>query len=353
MNDVFGVDATELKNKKLWLFDMDGTIYEEERVFDGTLDLLQTIVDNGGRYVFITNNSSKSVIDYVKKVKSLGIEADEDNFFTSAQATILYLKQHFPGAKVYCQGTKSLVKELEDAGIDVTEQVESIDVVLVGFDMELTTEKLRKTCEILSTQEVVYLATNPDWVCPVSFGFIPDCGSICGMIKNATTKWPIYIGKPEPTMVNIVMEKYGVSAEETVVVGDRLYTDIATGLNAGVTAVCVLTGEATVEEIEKGEIRPTLTLDSVKEILKAIREERIPKEIRLSNIFFWKKITSDIIRCEEILEERNVHMASALVKNLYEDYECLSSESDSPLALLADIKCQLMTALQDYCIETE
>lgn len=266
MNDVFGKDTTELKNKKLWLFDMDGTIYEEDTVFDGTLDLLQAIVDNGGRYVFITNNSSKSVVDYVKKVNRLGIEADTDNFFTSAQATILYLKQNYPRTKVYCQGTNSLVKELKDAGIDVTAKVESVDVALVGFDMELTTEKLRNTCEILSTQNVVYLATNPDWVCPVSFGFIPDCGSICGMIKNATSKWPIFIGKPEPTMVDIVRKKYGISAEETVVVGDRLYTDIATGLNAGVTAVCVLTGEATVEEIENGDIKPTLTFKSVADI---------------------------------------------------------------------------------------
>ena len=91
MNDYFGKDASELKNKKLWLFDMDGTIYEEERLFDGTLDLLQLITDHGGKYVFITNNSSKSVSDYVKKVNRLGIPGDERNFFTSAQATILYL----------------------------------------------------------------------------------------------------------------------------------------------------------------------------------------------------------------------------------------------------------------------
>lgn len=270
MNDYFGSDASELRNKKLWLFDMDGTIYEEDRVFDGTLDLLQRIVAGGGSYVFITNNSSKSVVDYIAKVNRLGIPGAEENFFTSAQATILYLKERHPKAKVYCQGTKSLVNELITANIDVTEEVEPVDVVLVGFDMELTTAKLRKTCEILSTQNVAYIATNPDWVCPASFGFIPDCGSICLMIKNATKKWPVFIGKPEPTMVNIVMEKFGVKDEETVVVGDRLYTDIATGLNAGVTAVCVLTGEATVEEIEKGNIKPTLTFESVKDIAELI-----------------------------------------------------------------------------------
>lgn len=274
MNDYFGKDASELKNKKLWLFDMDGTIYEEERVFDGTLDLLQSITDHGGKYVFITNNSSKSVTDYVKKVNRLGIPGDESNFFTSAQATILYLKQNHPEAKVYCQGTKSLVKELADAGIDVTETVSAVDVVLVGFDMELTTEKVRTTCEILSTQDVTYVATNPDWVCPVSFGFIPDCGSICQMIKNATGKWPIFIGKPEPTMVDIVRAKEHRFAEETVVVGDRLYTDIATGLNAGITAVCVLTGEATVEEIKNGDIKPTLTFNSVRDIFGCVSGKR-------------------------------------------------------------------------------
>ena len=270
MNDIFGRNADELKNKKLWLFDMDGTIYEEETLFDGTLDLLNRIEKLGGKYVFITNNSSKSVIDYVKKVNKLGIKADKENFFTSAQATVLYLKQKHPRAKVYCQGTNSLVEELRSAGIDVTENVERVDVVLVGFDMELTTAKLRNTCEILSTQNVIYIATNPDWVCPVGFGFIPDCGSICQMIKNATGKWPVFIGKPESTMVDIVREKELREVEETVVVGDRLYTDIATGLNAGTTAICVLTGEATVEEIRNGDIKPSYTFENVRDIWNVI-----------------------------------------------------------------------------------
>lgn len=267
--DYFGVN-TDLNNKKLWLFDLDGTIYEEETLFDGTLDLLKKIKDQGGRYVFITNNSSKSVIDYIKKVNRLGISAAEDNFFTSSQATILWLEKNKPGAKVYCQGTRSLVAELKAAGVDVTENVEPVDVVLVGFDTELTYEKLRNTCELVATQDVTYIATNPDWVCPVAFGFIPDCGSICGMIKRATGKWPVFIGKPEPTMVDIVREKFECKAEETVVVGDRLYTDIATGLNAGTAAICVLTGEATVDEINSGDIKPTYTFKSVKDIYEVM-----------------------------------------------------------------------------------
>ena len=270
MIDYFGKDASDLARKRLWLFDMDGTIYQEDRLFDGAAELLETIETSGGRYVFITNNSSKSVSDYIKKICEMGIRSNAENFFTSAQATILYIKENYPNVKVYCQGTESLVKELLAAQIDVTEEVEEVDVVLVGFDLELTSQKLRKTCEILSTQEVVYLATNPDLVCPVSFGFIPDCGSICQMIKNATGKLPKYIGKPEASMVDIVRAKFNIPADETVVVGDRLYTDIATGLNARVVAVCVLTGEATVRDIQEGNIKPTFTFESVKRIYNAL-----------------------------------------------------------------------------------
>lgn len=268
--DYFGRDAACVKNKRLFLFDMDGTIYKENILFDGTHELLKEIERIGGRYVFITNNSSKSVSDYIAKVNYLGIKADESNFFTSGQASILLLKEKHPNERVYCQGTISLVNELKESGINVTEDTEHVDIVLVGFDTELTSAKLIKTCMLLN-QNLPYYATNPDLRCPVSFGYVPDCGSICGMIENCTGKTPVYIGKPEPIMVHMVREKYGFSLAETCVIGDRLYTDIATAINAGVTGICVLTGEATIEEINTGNIRPQLTFESVKEIYKAIK----------------------------------------------------------------------------------
>ena len=274
LKDYFNLDASILRSKKLWLFDMDGTIYKDNDLFDGTLALLRDIELSGGRYVFITNNSSKSVEDYVKKVVSLGIPADQESFFTSSQATILLLKDKYPGAKVYCQGTKSLVKELFDSGINVTEEVEDdVDLILVGFDTELTSEKLKKTCMLL-TRDLPFYATNPDLRCPTTFGYVPDCGSICMMLYNATGKSPIYIGKPEPTMVDIARKKFGTSKEETVVVGDRLYTDIATGNNAGVTSVCVLTGEASVDDIKVSKDKPTFTFNSVKDIVLIEEGER-------------------------------------------------------------------------------
>lgn len=269
--DYFGKNSDELKGKKLFLFDMDGTIYEEEKLFDGTLQLLDYINSIGGHYVFITNNSSKSVTDYVKKVNRLGIAADKNNFFTSSQATILYIKKNYAGMKIYCQGTKSFVKELLDGGINVTEEVEDgIGLVVVGFDTELTSQKLRNTCEILQ-RDIPFIATNPDLACPVNFGFVPDCGSICMMLENATKRKPVYVGKPEATMINIVMEMFACSKEETVVVGDRLYTDIASGLNAGVTAVCVLTGEATENEIHDSNYIPSFTFKSIKELWTSVK----------------------------------------------------------------------------------
>ena len=268
--DYFGVDASELKSKKLFLFDMDGTIYEEDVLFDGTIELLNQIVRDGGIYVFITNNSSKSVSDYIAKVNKLGIVADKENFFTSVQATVLLLKEKHPNKVVYCQGTKSLVNELVESGISVVEEVsDAAEVILVGFDTELTSQKLRNTCEMLG-KDIPYYATNPDLVCPVNFGYIPDCGSICCMLQNATKRIPIYIGKPMPTMVDVVCQKFNVPKEETVIIGDRLYTDIATGNNAGVASICVLTGEATVQDICEGEVKPKYTFESVRKIFELL-----------------------------------------------------------------------------------
>ena len=142
-------------------------------------------------------------------------------------------------------------------------------IVLVGFDTELTSSKLRKTCELLLQESIPFIATNSDLRCPVDFGYVPDCGSICNMI---TDRIPIYIGKPEPIMVNTVREKFGCSTDETIIIGDRLYTDIAAGLNADIEAICVLTGEATEDEIRESEIKPTYVFESIKDIWKAIED---------------------------------------------------------------------------------
>ena len=271
MLDYFGKDATNLNDKKLYLFDMDGTIYLDNDLFDGVPELLEKITLNGGRYVFITNNASKSVVDYVAKLHRLGLtKVDESNFFTSVQASIEIMKKRHSTDLIYLQGTKSFVEEYKKTGLNITtEYNENAKVVLVGFDPEFTGEKIYTTCKMLTKLDVCYYATNPDWVCPVEFGYIPDCGSMCQGIERATGKKPEFIGKPKPTMINAVMDKFGYKKEQTVVVGDRLYTDIASGNNAGVDTICVLSGEVKLEEVEKatGVEKPTYLFESVKDLL--------------------------------------------------------------------------------------
>ncbi|MBQ9729253.1 MAG: HAD-IIA family hydrolase [Clostridia bacterium] len=272
MIDYYGKRILPLKEKKLILFDMDGTIYIEGKLFEGVVDLLMEIKKQGGRYAFISNNSSLSVRDYVKKLARMGICASDEEFFTSAQASAYVLKKEFGKALIYCQGTRSFLAELRRGGLNVTPRyTEKAAAILVGYDSEITAYKMRKTCRMLG-QDIPYFAANPDLVYPVSFGYVPDCGSMCEGYAHATGRTPQFIGKPQPTMIEVLMEKFGASKEQTVVFGDRLYTDIASGVNAGVDTVCVLSGEVKIEDVEKSEIEPTYVLQSVSEVLKVLKE---------------------------------------------------------------------------------
>jgi len=270
---IFSTGKKKNMNKKLFLFDMDGTIYLDGKIFDGTLELMRKIKNNGGRYVFITNNSSHSLDFYVNKIRNYNIEVDRDNFYTSTLATIGYLKKNYDGKLVYCMGTRSLVSELLDAGINVTTRYnKNTDVVLLGYDTELNYNKLRIVSKLLTiNKNIAYIATHSDYVCPVDFGFVPDCGAMVDMIELSTGRRPIFIGKPHATMINFVLEKFNVEKCDAVMIGDRLYTDIAAGLNAGVDTICVLSGETTKEDILNSEIKPDYVMQDVKEILQNIK----------------------------------------------------------------------------------
>ena len=261
-----------LRSKKLYLMDMDGTLYLGNQLYPFTKDLLRSLKSTGRRYLFMTNNSSKSVEAYVEKLAKLGIEATREDFMTSTQATIFYLQKHHPGLRFYLCGTASMAKELADAGILLTKNLEEVDAVLMGFDTELTFQKLEDVSRLLLTRkDIPYIATNPDLVCPTEFGSVPDCGSVCMMIKNATGRTPLVIGKPSPLMPQLAMEKFGYTKEETAVVGDRIYTDVKSGLNAGVTGILVLSGETTQAILDVSEDKPHLVLQDASEILKAIQ----------------------------------------------------------------------------------
>ncbi|MBR5152079.1 MAG: HAD-IIA family hydrolase [Clostridia bacterium] len=262
---------SDLNKKRLFLLDMDGTIYLDHDLFDGTLDFLRYVRETGGRYLFLTNNSSKSVNKYIEKLAGMGIAATADDFLTSTDATVIDLKkQNYK--KIYALGTASFQEQLSGAELPVTNQLsDDIDCLCMGFDTELTFQKLEDAC-ILLNRGVDYIATNPDWVCPTWYGFVPDCGSISQILETATKRKPRFIGKPQPDMVYLAMAKTGFSKEETVIVGDRLYTDIACGVNAGISSIFVLSGEGTLEDLETSDTKPEFVYENIRKIYEDLRK---------------------------------------------------------------------------------
>ena len=262
-----------LAQKRLFLLDMDGTIYLDNELFPGTIPFLDHVRSVGGRYLFLTNNSSRSVSAYVDKLKRLGIEAATEDFLTSVNALIADLKQGRPYRLCYAFGTESFRDQLRAAGIPVTDRLEDgIDCLLIAFDTELTFQKLEDAC-ILLNRGVDFIATNPDWVCPTWYGSVPDCGSVCEMLFRATGRRPRVIGKPQPEMARLAMQATGFSPEETIMVGDRLYTDIASGVNAGIDTAFVLSGEGTREDLDTSEVTPTWVFDDIAALLAAIESD--------------------------------------------------------------------------------
>ena len=264
---------TKLSDKRLFLLDMDGTIYLSETLFDGTLDFLSYLREHGKRYLFLTNNSSRGTEAYIEKLARLGIASAPEDFLTSADATIDYLQKSYdPSALFYVCGTESLKTQLRAAGLHVSDTLcDEIQVLLIGYDTELTYQKLEDSC-ILLMRSVDYIATHPDMVCPTWYGSAPDCGSVIEMLFTATGRRPKIIGKPQPEMVWLALERTGTKREDACLIGDRVYTDIACGVNAGIDTIFVLSGEGVMEDIPKYGVQPTYCMQNIREVLNTLEK---------------------------------------------------------------------------------
>ena len=250
---------------RCFLLDMDGTFYLGENLIEGSLDFLEKLRQTGRRAMFLTNNSSHSSAFYRARLERMGVPEDFRNILTSAQATARYIVSEYPGKSVYLLANRDATAEMRALGLTIDEN--HPDMVLIAFDTELDYRKMTAVCDFVRAG-LPYIATHPDFNCPTETGFIPDIGAIIAFIKASTGREPDeIIGKP---YAGIVRESLRVTGEETgalAMVGDRLYTDIATGVNFGMTSVLVMSGETTEDMRLASPIKPTLTFGRLADMI--------------------------------------------------------------------------------------
>lgn len=255
--DVFG-------KIKLFVLDMDGTIYLGDQPIEGAMEFLEKVKATGRDFMFFTNNSSKTGEMYVDKLAKMGCHVTEKDIMTSGDVTIAYLKTHYPDKSIFLAGVPELEDDFKKAGLHLTD--DQADIVVVAFDKTLTYAKLEKICHQIRHGSM-FLATHLDINCPMeNQEFIPDCGAMCAAISLSTGKKPKYLGKPFKETVDMICRLKGCRIDEIAFVGDRLYTDVATGVNNGSTGILVLSGETRPEDLATSDIQPDLVFDSLKEM---------------------------------------------------------------------------------------
>lgn len=254
----------KITSTECFLFDLDGTVYLGDQLLPGARDLLAYLEDQSRPYFFLTNNSSRSREDYVKKLAGYGLETPLDRIFSSGMATAIYLQNQKPNARVYLVGTPSLEEEFKAHGFELSD--EEPDYAVLGFDTTLTYKKIWKLCDLI-VAGVPYIATHPDINCPTEDGFMPDIGAMMAMIESSTgKKADLIVGKPHQPMVDAIVSLTGFQPDQLTMVGDRLYTDIAMGA-AGIQTVLVLSGETKREDIPSAPQKPDLVCENLGELL--------------------------------------------------------------------------------------
>jgi len=258
-------NIAELGRKKVFFFDLDGTLYLGNKLFDQVIELIEALKEHKKRYFFLSNNSSKSTSDYIKKLNNLSLNATRENVILSQHPTISYLKNNNYNT-IFLLGNKSLKEEFIEEGFSLSES--NPEIIVLAFDQELTYNRLAKASSLLQ-KGVPYIATHLDDKCPTEDGFIPDAGGIAALLYKTTERMPIVFGKPNKEMLLFKLREIKVKPQDAVMFGDRLYTDIKMGANAGVTTCCVLSGETTLEMINSNKAeKPDYIINGIWEILE-------------------------------------------------------------------------------------
>lgn len=252
-----------LDNVKMFVLDMDGTIYLGDRLFPYTKAFLRAVERSGREYCFFTNNSSKNRGAYLEKLSRMGIDIPPERMLISNGVILKWLRENRPGKRAYVVGTEPLLEDFRLAGVELSDS--GPDYVVLGFDTTLTYEKISKACHFIRNGAEVF-GVNPDWNCPVEGGFIPDCGSIAALVKASTGVQCEFFGKPSRHTLDYMLEQSGYRPQEVAVVGDRLYTDIAVAEGSEVTSVLVMSGETTPELLAGSETRPDIIAENIGEL---------------------------------------------------------------------------------------
>ena len=254
-----------LAGVKCFLLDMDGTFYLGDRLIDGSLAFLDALEKTGRTARFLTNNSSKSAAVYAEKLRRMGVKEAYRDVISSGHAAAHYCQRHFPGGKGWLLGNPALTEELTSMGLDLTDG--DPDYVLVAFDTTLDYQKMCRVCDLIRAGKP-YIATHPDFNCPIETGFIPDMGAIMAFIHASTGRWAdVILGNPNAGIVEEALLRTGFKLDEMAMVGDRLYTDVATGVNHGMLGILVLSGEASMADVETSDVKPDLIFGRLSDMI--------------------------------------------------------------------------------------
>ncbi len=244
---------------KLFLLDMDGTFYLGDRLIDGSLFFIDRVQKTGRDFLFLTNNSSHNAAFYVERLHRMGLDVPRSKILTSGEATCEVISEKYPAKRAYVLGNEYLIEEFHEAGIPVDDA--NPEIAVIGFDTTLTYEKMRKICDLVRAG-LPYIATHPDFNCPTENGFMPDIGAIIAFIEASTGRRPdLIVGKPNTGIVEAAVRRTHIAPAQMAMVGDRLYTDIETGIRSGMLSVLVMSGETTREMLASSATRPDYSFD--------------------------------------------------------------------------------------------